>query len=1001
MLDGGAGNDTVHGGSGNNTYLFGIGDGIDVINAQSDNTFGYVNTLLFKPGVLPSDVTVRWGPQEEQAQINQPDLQLSIAATGDMVTIKNLRTDSYAPVRQVSFANGTTWNLATLLNKAVTGGDGNDYLPGTYLGETLRGGNGDDEIAGLQGNDTLYGEAGADDLDGGPGDDTLDGGAGNDYTGTGFGNDTFLFGKGDGQDLIAGYRFDGGTNTLQFKFGVLASEVMLRRVFDADMQANVALEASIVGTTDKVTISGFFLNEDPTALNNPIQQFRFANGTVWNLAELQARASGALTNHAPVLAAALPDQSAAQGAPFAYVVPASTFADPDAGDTLTYSAALADDSALPAWLAFNAATRTFSGSPNTLGTVSVKVTASDGSLAAADVFDVVVSLQNLTRTGTSAADVLVGGFGNDTLNGLGGNDTLTGSLGNDLLDGGLGNDTMVGGTGNDTYVVNATGDIVTELANEGTDTIQSNITWTIASNPNIENLTLTGSSASSATGNALDNVLTGNSAANILTGGAGNDTYVVGTGDTVVEGTSAGTDTVLAGVTWTLATNVENLTLTGSAAINCTGNTQANVITGNSAANTLNGGTGADTLIGGAGNDIYVVDTALDVIVEAAGEGVDLVQSSATYTLGNTSIENLTLTGTSTLSGTGNGLDNLLTGNSANNTLTGAGGNDTLDGGTGNDTMIGGTGNDTYVVNATGDIVTEALNEGIDTIQTSVTLTTLAANVENLTLLGTSTLSATGNTLDNVLTGNSANNTLTGGAGNDTLDGGLGNDTMLGGLGNDTFVVNVSTDIVTENANEGTDTVRSAVAWTLGNNLENLTLTGTSAINGTGNTLNNVLLGNTGVNTLAGGAGDDTYDGAAGNDVYSDTSTTSNDAYRFGIGSGLDTLTDAGGTLDHVDLFAGITAAQLRFTRNVNNLELTITGAADKLTINGWYASTANQIEEFRLAGGGVVLASQVQSLVSAMAAFNPAGTSAFETGGRMFTQPIRPGVELAAGALQ
>ena len=156
---------------------------------------------------------------------------------------------------------------------------------------------------------------------------------------------------------------------------------------------------------------------------------------------------------------------------------------------------------------------------------------------------------------------------------------------------------------------------MTELTNEGTDTVQSSVTYTLAAN--VENLTLTGTTAINGTGNTLDNVLIGNSAANTLTGGAGNDTYVVSTGDTVVEAANAGTDTVQSDVTQTLAANVENLTLTGTTAINGTGNTLDNVLTGNSAANTLtggtgndtlNGGAGADTLVGGTGNDTYVVD---------------------------------------------------------------------------------------------------------------------------------------------------------------------------------------------------------------------------------------------------------------------------------------------------------------------------------------------------------------------------------------------------------
>jgi len=197
-----------------------------------------------------------------------------------------------------------------------------------------------------------------------------------------------------------------------------------------------------------------------------------------------------------------------------------------------------------------------------------------------------------------------------------------------------------------------------------------------------------------------------------------------------------------------------------------------------------------------------------------------------------------------------------------------------------------------------------------------------------------------------------------------------------------------------ELANEGTDTVLSAVTLTLGNNVENLTLTGTTAINGTGNTLNNVLRGNSGANVLAGAAGDDTYDGAAGNDTFTDTSTTSNDTYLWGIGSGLDVLTDSGGTLDHVDLFAGIAKSQLKFVQNGNHLELSVIGQADKLTINNWYVSSANQIEEFRLADGSKVLASEVQGLLSAMAAFT-ADPSAGLDSWRAVILPVRQYTDL------
>ncbi len=477
-------------------------------------------------------------------------------------------------------------------------------------------------------------------------------------------------------------------------------------------------------------------------------------------------------------------------------------------------------------------------------------------------FALSANVEKLTLTGTAA----INGTGNELDN------VLTGNGVANVLDGGAGIDTLIGGAGNDTYVVNNGADSIIENANEGTDLVQSSASYTLSAN--VENLTLTGTAAINATGNSASNTLTGNAGNNVLDGGAGTDTLVGGAGDdtyvvdvatdVVTEAASAGLDTILSSVTYTASANVENLTLTGTAAINATGNTLDNVLTGNAASNVLSGGTGADTMIGGDGNDTYVVDNIADVVTENANEGIDLIQSSVTFAL-SANVENLTLTGTGVINGTGNELDNVLTGNGVANVLTAGAGNDTLNGGAGSDTLIGGSGNDTYVVDVSTDVITEYAGEGTDLVQSAATYT-LSANVENLTLTGTAIINGTGNALDNIIVGNSAANTLTGGAGNDTLDGGAGTDAFNGGAGDDNFIVDVTTEVVTEALNEGTDTVMASVSYTLGANVENLTLTGTTAINATGNTLANVLIGNSANNTLNGGAGNDTLDGGAGAD---------------------------------------------------------------------------------------------------------------------------------------
>ncbi|MFM2313543.1 MAG: hypothetical protein RLZZ04_2819, partial [Cyanobacteriota bacterium] len=350
-------------------------------------------------------------------------------------------------------------------------------------------------------------------------------------------------------------------------------------------------------------------------------------------------------------------------------------------------------------------------------------------------------------------------------------------------------------------------------------------------------------------------------------------------------------DTVQSSVTETLDTEVENLTLTGTNSINGTGNTLANTIIGNSAANTLSGSTGNDTMSGAAGNDIYVVDAAGDVVTEALNGGTDTV----TETL-DTEVENLTLTGTTAINGTGNALNNSITGNSAANTLSG--------GLAGNDTMIGGTGDDIYVVDATGDVVTEAadtvdgsgniITGGTDTVQSSVS-ETLDVNVENLTLTG-SAVSGTGNTLNNTITGNTADNILSGGAGVDTL---------IGGAGDDTYIVDSTTDTITDSA--GMDLVSSSVSYTLGAGLDNLTLTGTSLINGTGNGDNNILIGNSAVNSLSADAGNDTLTGGAGNDTLTGGAGTDKFIYDSNAvftssGLGIDRITDFASGTDKIVL---------------------------------------------------------------------------------------------------
>jgi Ca2+-binding RTX toxin-like protein len=376
-------------------------------------------------------------------------------------------------------------------------------------------------------------------------------------------------------------------------------------------------------------------------------------------------------------------------------------------------------------------------------------------------------------TGNTLANAIEGNAAANVLRGLGGNDRLFGLGGNDRLDGGTGIDTMTGGAGNDVYIQNAAGDSIVELPGGGTDTVQSSVTTTLGAN--VERLVLTGSGDIDGTGNSGSNALTGNSGRNVLAGSGGNDTLNGGSGKDTLNGGS-GND----------------------------------ALAGGSGADSLNGGSGSDSMSGGTGNDLYVVDAAGDRVTELTDEGTDTVRSSVTRKL-EANVEHLVLTG-SALNGTGNGLDNEITGNGGHNRLSGAGGNDTLDGGTGRDTLVGGTGDDS-------------------------------------------------------LLGNSNNDSLSGGAGNDTLDGGAGRDTVRGGDGDDVYVSDSVDDVIEELADQGTDAVLSSVTHLLGENLEHLTLTGDSDINGTGNEMVNTITGNGGANVLDGGAGADSLMGGGGDDT--------------------------------------------------------------------------------------------------------------------------------------
>jgi len=873
-MDGGAGNDTLNSIGGDDLIIGGTGD--DQINFFFSRSQFMSARMSFQRGDgsdqinvegESSDVKVLFGAGIEASEITLlrqgNDLRLQLANPGDALTFHNTFSSEDSNVfgmgfSLLKFADGIEITRQQMQAR-FTGASTN---VATEDPDLLIGGAGADTLAGAGGDDQIAAGAGDDDLSGGTGGDRLAGG---------LGNDIYRFDRGDGRDIITDA---GGVDTVVFGAGISESAM------------TVVLAGSDLILTfgnDQLTIAG---GASPAGAS-AIESVRFANGTQRDLAYL-------------------------------------------------------------------------------LSIAAIRGTSASESM-----------------TGTEGNDRLDGYYGDDTLSGLGGNDWLSGGWGIDVLDGGAGVDTMVGGIDDDIYIVDNGADTLIEDDEWDVDLVRASVSYTLPDK--VENIVLTGTASISATGNALNNTLEGNAGANRLDGGAGADTmkgytgddsYVVdNAGDVIVENANEGTDTIETGFTWTLAKNFENLTLTGTAALNGTGNTVNNVLTGNDGANVLDGLAGADTMQGGGGNDVYKVDNVLDVVIEKPSSGTDRVESTVTYTL-SADVEQLTLLGTGNLNGTGNASANTLLGNAGINRL---------DGGAGADSMTGGAGNDTYVVDNAGDLTVEAANGGTDTVESSVTWS-LMSETENLTLTGDASVNGTGTAQNNTLRGNTGNNLLSGlagndsivgGAGDDTLDGGAGVDTLVGGTGNDTYVIDATTDVITENANEGIDTVVSAVTLTLATNLENVTLSGTTGLGATGNAANNVMTGNAGANALSGAAGNDTLDGAGGNDTL--TGGTGADGYVFGRGYGSDTIVEndaTTGVKDFVSFGATIAKGDISFQKSGNALLAKVNGTSDVLTLQDWYLGSKYHVEEFRFGDGTVLTDTQAQALVSAMAAFSSSGTT-------------------------
>jgi Ca2+-binding RTX toxin-like protein len=821
VFDGGLGDDYLNSGPGEDTFLAKRGGGFDRVDTYLSGSSGSTSSVVFGDGITPDDLSIQatshdWGSGGEAY------LAIGIGNDEGALLHASYSIDSYggyggaAPgitdlsVRRFEFADGTVLTIDEILaradsgrigdqygteadetllgsvaNDTIYGNGGNDQIEARDNEDTIYGGEGDDALAAGSGNDTAYGEDGNDIIAGGAGDDVLVGGPG---------SNIYVFNRGDGKDFVDAHRdlSSGDVDTISFGVNINPGEVTAFR----DTDGNLVL--TITGSQERITVGGDLV----------LVQFIDASGSgrIFDL-------SGITTRLKDSLAAASQDN------------PVAIFGNAASGFELTGMAPLAGGDYAVAYAQtgdlFAVPTHLFGGP----GDDEIHGRDGDDTIDGGDGNNTVYAgMGNDIVTTGSGNDRIVGGAGDDTLFAGAGDDIIDAGPGDDTLLGGAGNNVSIGGPGNDTYVVNDEGDTVIELPGEGTDTVFSSVSFALRDN--VENLTLTGITAISATGNDLDNIITGNNADNTLSGGAGNDTYRFGLGggtDTIIDTSSPAAPNTLVfgpGITpadMRLSHDPEQRML-----IISTGNTgDAVCLAGFDPADPL--GPHAIEYFQFAGGQILTYE-------QLVNWGFDIIG--------------------------GNEADNLI-GTAATDRMTGLAGGDTLWSGPGDDTMAGGDGDDTYFFNL-GDGIdliddralissgnTLAFGEGITladmrnklSFEDGMFVIRIGDNGDEIHLTGfdpnaadtgpravntyqfadgtmvnyeqlvRNTFILQGDENDNLITGTNLADRLYGYEGFDRLEGGEGSDTLTGGPGNDELIGGPGGDTYVFNMGDGVDTV--------------------------------------------------------------------------------------------------------------------------------------------------------------------------------------------------
>ncbi|UOD32765.1 hypothetical protein INH39_14525 [Massilia violaceinigra] len=631
-LDGGSDSDILAGGFGNDVYMFGRGDGKDTISMGQTLDAGRLGTLRFKEGVLPGDIVLTAAP------VGYGGVIVKIRDTLDQVTINGFLSQDdpslpYNPVQTFRFADGSSWDLATIQAALYAGSAQADQLLGTVKGEL---------IAGQAGNDWLDGKGG---------DDTLDGGLGNDVIFGGLGNDTYLFGKGDGQDELRPTedKAAGRLNVLQLKAGIVPDDVSL--AFNLS-----DLVISFKGSTDKVTAGFFFNGADINNAFNPLQQIRFADGTIWDSAAILAKQLAATEGNDSLSGASDADFiSGLGGNDSLNGFGGNDTIDGGTGDDIVNGGAGSDtylygkgDGRDRITLSNDDKVDVLQFKPGvlpgdvTLASSSYKallvyVAGSDGLVEIARFFPDndtpnplnplqeirfadgtswgLAAIEAMLYGGSAGADELLGTVSGNHMRGLDGNDILRGNAGNDTLEGGAGNDTIYGGTGSDTYVFGK---------GDGSDTIGASLDEAAGK---VDTLRFKEGIAPS------DIVLNSDNLA-LKIGIAGTTDQVTVNGFSELDPSYhafvplqqiAFAD----GTLWNMAEITARLYAGTAGADTITGDLGNNVLNGQGGNDFIDGKGGKDTIRGGAGDDVITGSTGGDTVLFGRGDGKDTMLSTA------------------------------------------------------------------------------------------------------------------------------------------------------------------------------------------------------------------------------------------------------------------------------------------------------------------------------------------------------------------------------------